>query len=166
MTTTTISRDTSETQAVTKAEHIAALFELLDWAQDEESPDDLSDEVRTIVTDDLGLGLETDKDGWLDWDAIRGAADQHLRELPLSVEVRSDWHDYGDPADLKPVEFQILLCTGGPAVRILGRFEEFWGSHGPTAAWFEHQDWGTPWTEVVGVHTDTAVRFACFLLDA
>jgi hypothetical protein len=45
---------------------------------------------------------------------------------------------------VKPSEFEILLCTGGPAVRILGDL----GEHGqPTRAYMQYQDWGTPWTD-------------------
>ena len=44
-----------------------------------------------------------------------------------------------------PEEFEILLCTGGPACRIVGDLDE---SCQPSSARIEHQDWGTPWTEL------------------
>lgn len=69
------------------------------------------------------------------------AALDRIQEHPLSVEVRSGWYSPGDEAP-PPEEFNILLCTGGPAVRIKGELDE----HGqPTRAWLEHQDWGTSW---------------------
>lgn len=69
-------------------------------------------------------------------------ARERIQEDPLSVEVRSDWHRPGDAATLG--EYLILLCTGGPACRIIGELSE----HGePTTARLEHQDWFTPWTE-------------------
>lgn len=69
------------------------------------------------------------------------AARDRIQEDPLSVLVRSGWCSPGDDAPF-PEEFEILLCTGGPAVRIRGELDE----HGqPTKAWLEHQDWGTPW---------------------
>ena len=45
-------------------------------------------------------------------------ARQRIVDHPLHVLVRSDWMQPGDP--LEAAEFQILLCTGGPAVRIIG----------------------------------------------
>ena len=69
-------------------------------------------------------------------------AERAIYENPLSVEYRSGWTSYGD--DMQPEEFQILLCTGGPAVRIMGEL----GFDGePSRAWLEYQDWGTPWTQ-------------------
>lgn len=63
---------------------------------------------------------------------------------PLSVEVRTDWHSLGDP-DTKPTHYRILLCTGGPAVQIVGELSE----HGePETAEIQHQDWFTPWVSL------------------
>ncbi|MES2348477.1 MAG: hypothetical protein V4641_13020 [Pseudomonadota bacterium] len=84
-------------------------------------------------------------------------AQQRISEDPLSVEVRSDWHAPGDE-DNTPSEFKILLCTGGPAVQIMGELDE----HGtPCRAWLEYQDWGTPWTEYhgEGVEQDTLLTY-------
>jgi len=47
-------------------------------------------------------------------------------------------------------EFFILLCTGGPAVRIMGEIDD---GLQPSRAWIEYQDWGTPWTEYHGAQT-------------
>lgn len=77
-----------------------------------------------------------------------GDALDAIHDHPLSVEVRSNWHAPGQAAE--DAEYCILLCTGGPAVRIVGELD----SHGePDSARIEHQDWGTPWTEY---HTDKA----------
>lgn len=73
----------------------------------------------------------------------RDDAEQRIQEDPLTVEVRSAWYSPGDSDGQQPSEFQILLCTGGPAVRIIGELDEY-GQ--PSRAWLEHQDWGTPWT--------------------
>lgn len=101
-----------------------------------------------------------------------GASDRELNELvedaehaihedALSVEVRSDWVEPGEflaqeegfyrrglgtqrAKRIKPVEYRILLYTGGPAVQITGELDE----HGnPVSARMEVQDWFTPWTE-------------------
>jgi hypothetical protein len=65
---------------------------------------------------------------------------EELYNDPLSLEVRSGWERPGDP--LTPLEYRILLCTGGPAVRILGTLNEY-GE--PIAASLQHQDWHEPW---------------------
>jgi len=66
-------------------------------------------------------------------------ARQAILEDALDVQVRSDW---GKPGDLEPGEYMILLCTGGPAVRIIGQLDSCY----PASAQIEYQDWGTPWT--------------------
>ena len=71
-------------------------------------------------------------------------ARQRIADHPLSVMVRSDWTQPGDPPEA--AEFQILLCTGGPAVRIVGELE-----HGtPCSARLEYQAWDTPWLPYFG----------------
>lgn len=74
-------------------------------------------------------------------------ATQAIHELPLSVMVRSEWFSVGlHRNEIRIAEFEILLCTGGPAVRITGTLNQ----HGePETARLEYQDWGTPWTEYV-----------------
>lgn len=73
-------------------------------------------------------------------------ARQRIQESVLSVEVRSGWYSpAGGNADSAPAEYRILLTTGGPACQLVGELNE----HGePETAYLEHQDWGTPWTEV------------------
>lgn len=69
-------------------------------------------------------------------------AQQAIYEKPLSVEVRSGWGDPG--SELETKEFRILLCTGGPAVQIVGDLNQ----HGePESAALEFQDWFEPWSE-------------------
>lgn len=68
------------------------------------------------------------------------AARQAIEEDPLSVQVRSDWHSPGE--EKEPSEYEILLCTGGPAVRIVGELDEY---QQPTSAGLQYQDWFTPW---------------------
>ena len=60
----------------------------------------------------------------------------------LSVEFRSGW--YSSPEDEKKAEeFRILLSTGGPALRIIGKLDDY----GPIEPKLQFQDWGTPWTD-------------------
>lgn len=72
-------------------------------------------------------------------------ARERIEQDALEVAVRSEWYSPGE-TDVKPEQFYILLCTGGPAVRIMGELNGF-GQ--PDRAWLEYQDWGTPWTERV-----------------
>lgn len=78
-------------------------------------------------------------------------ARQAIMDDPLSIQVRSGWVDMGD--DLEPEEFELLLCTGGPAVRIRGDLSQ--GE--PLRAYLQVQDWGTPWTDVL----ETGMAEAC-----
>jgi hypothetical protein len=67
-----------------------------------------------------------------------------IHEDPLSVQVRSDWYLPGkDPG--KPDEFEILLCTGGPAVRLIGTLDRFCE---PETVRMQVQDWFEPWTTI------------------
>lgn len=67
-----------------------------------------------------------------------------MSEDALDVSVRSDWYSAGGTQeDAKPIEYRILLGTGGPATRIVGELDEY-GQ--PTNARFEYQDWFKPWT--------------------
>jgi hypothetical protein len=81
-------------------------------------------------------------------------ARQRIQEDPLAVEVRSDWTSPGEP--LEPSEFMILLCTGGPAVRIVGELNR--GE--PCRARLEYQDWGTPWARYFGADSATLCQYA------
>jgi hypothetical protein len=75
---------------------------------------------------------------------------EELEELPLELLVRGPregWTVPGAPlpADwATPAEFQILLCTGGPAVRLTGRLD--WQSCTPYLVQLEYQSWWAPWT--------------------
>ena len=106
--------------------------------------DDASDEA-----------YDTEPEAWraccTDNDLIPSVEDAHDRitEDALSVEVRSGWYNPGS-LDSGPEEFMILLCTGGPAVRIIGDLDR--GS--PSRPRLECQDWFTPWTEVFDVDRD------------
>lgn len=74
-----------------------------------------------------------------DADALR----ERIYEMPLSVDVRMGWHTPGASHTLRPCEYQILLTTGGPALRIVG---DLTIGGEPDTARLEYQDWGTPWT--------------------
>mgnify|MGYP001559140860 CR=1 FL=1 len=90
-------------------------------------------------------------------DDANEAAVTAIHEDALSVEVRSGWASPG--AGLEPAEYCILLCTGGPAVRIIGDLDRY---SEPQTARLEYQDWGTPWTRypVSGEEEDALLTYA------
>ena len=77
-------------------------------------------------------------------EGLREEAEQVIHDAALSVEVRGPWHPIGQEPDMISEEFQILLCTGGPAVRIMGKLGSGFDA---IVTWLEYQDGGTPWTE-------------------
>jgi hypothetical protein len=74
-------------------------------------------------------------------------ARERIQEDALEVQVRSAWYTPSSNQNVTPDEFYILLCTGGPAVRIMGELDD---NMQPSRAWIEYQDWGTPWTQLFG----------------
>lgn len=74
------------------------------------------------------------------------AATDEIQQSPLSVMVRDDWYIPGDHRRLEngPTEYEILLSTGGPALRIIGDLDHGQPGEFPRLQW---QDWGTPWTD-------------------
>lgn len=84
----------------------------------------------------------------------REDAERRISEDPLSLEVRSGWTSLGEP--LQAEEFNILLSTGGPAVRIVGELNQ----HGePYRAWLEVQDWFKPWTQYFGASQSVLLTY-------
>jgi len=89
---------------------------------------------------------------WHDEDGIR----REIDEYPLSIQVREGWHSIGETTE--PEEFEIMLGTGGPATRIVGKLED----NEPVSAHFEYHDWFKPWTAPVinsGVFLEFARQF-------
>ena len=69
-------------------------------------------------------------------DAVRA-----IHEDPLSIEILYRGAPHEEPTAMG---FEMLLSTGGPAVRIVGELD----LHGePTRPRLEVQDWFLPWTE-------------------
>jgi len=94
----------------------------------------------------------------LDGEEMDGEAlEERAREWPLSVLVRSGWSIPG--GQMTPTEYELLLCTGGPAVRIRGEISEYGD---PATAMLECQDWFTRWEPLIAstAETDALVGFA------
>jgi len=80
----------------------------------------------------------TEKETYHDMDAI----EEEIFNSPLSVEVSSGWTPVGEK--FKPVKYNLLMTTGGPAVRIVGDLD----TDGiPATAELEYLEWGIPWTK-------------------
>lgn len=91
----------------------------------------------TEMIENLRIAVDADNSERID------TAQQTIQEDALSVEVRSDWHNPCD-ADVPVMEYTILLCTGGPAVRIIGELDKY---AEPETARIEFQDWYIPWED-------------------
>jgi hypothetical protein len=83
------------------------------------------------------------------------AAEEVIRQDPLSARVRSDWQAPGET--LQPAEYELLLSWGGPATRIVGELSEY-GE--PVSAKLQVQDWFTPWTEYIRADRDILLEYA------
>ena len=148
--------DTACDQAITQMQHIEDLLGALnmDWdlyseLQDYDESDFDADKLRTLEE------LTEQAAGCSDADE----ALERLEENPLEIQYRSGWES--DTSDLTPHEFSILLCTGGPAVRIRGELDH---NGYPSRAWVEHQNWGTTWSEL-GSYQSTALEYAQLLIQ-
>lgn len=85
--------------------------------------------------------LQAAHDG--DDDSAIDEAERAIYDDALSVEARGGWHSIGDCGGDE--EYRICLCTGGPAVQIIGELDE---NAEPATAHLQHQDWFTPWTNL------------------
>ena len=140
--------------------------DLVEAAQ--EAADDLSDNDDISQVEDLTNALTAAETATMDWmaeyqeelaelmEAAGDCADQEearqrIEEDALSVQVRSDWHSPGE--DAEDSEFEILLCTGGPAVKIWGELNQY---KEPDRALIYFQDWFTSWEELILNREDAA----------
>lgn len=149
--------DTAQSQAKAQLEHIKAMVDRLYHVLECNGDDDCGLLNAALLA---GLGFvagyckeshEQLMEMYHDEDAAHAAIEEH----PLSVQVRSGWVDVGTlvTGGMDSAEYEILLCTGGPAVRIRGTL----GNHGePVGARLEYQDWGTPWTEYRNLYHEPA----------
>jgi len=160
---TTMDKSHSEQQAIAQLESIIEMVRALDketaaedYAKEltrekcvellkdsgfEPSTDAPVEDLRELVAEGICDKFGSIEPGDFEFDEEQ--ATDRIREDALSVEVRSGWHTPGD-TESRDEEFCILLCTGGPACRIIGELDQY-GQ--PDSARLQHQDWGTPWTE-------------------
>lgn len=86
-----------------------------------------------------------------DEDAVR----REIEEGPLSVQVRDGWRSPGAPSD-GAEEYEILLSTGGPALRIHGTMGQY---NEAASATLEAQDWFKPWTPVPDIDDEVLLAY-------
>ena len=150
-------QDRAKNQASAQFDSICAMIAAasLDWDQLEEVRDQYAEAVESCeeIPDELRDTLEELEEAAGEY-ASQDDAMQAMIENPLDISFRSGWTSSRE--DMQPEEFQILLCTGGPAVRIIGDLDEY-GQ--PCRAWIEYQDWGTPWTMLFDGQAD-ALEYA------
>lgn len=127
-----------------EAHRIAEALQLAEQARPAESEHAIDNakawlsEMQRMVRQ-LGEAEESGDDTKID------AARDEIQQSPLSVMVRDGWYLPGhDRRADKPEEYEILLTTGGPALRIFGALENGEPGDYPRLQW---QDWGTPWTD-------------------
>lgn len=82
------------------------------------------------------LEAARDEDDW----EVTEAVETEIHEYPLSIELAGK-APIGQ--QIKPDRFEILLSTGGPAVRIVGELNDYGEAESAT---IEAQDWFKPWT--------------------
>jgi hypothetical protein len=88
-----------------------------------------------------------------DTDESSDSVREEIQQNALSVDVRTGWHSVGTTKEQTPEQFTILLCTGGPAVRLRGALSAYGD---PEDIDVEYADWGTPWTRLddTGIQAD------------
>jgi hypothetical protein len=95
------------------------------------------EEIHRMVA---ATAIAADAEDWRAEDQAR----EEITQSALSVLVRGGWRVPGGE-DEGPEEYEILLSTGGPALRIYGALNGYGEpDDSPALQW---QDWGTPWTD-------------------
>lgn len=138
-------------ETLTREQHVALLNEYHQGEVDYSALDDetIAEELAELITE------EEIRPPDFEWD--EDAARQAIDDDPLSVEIRSGWQSPGQ--ELEPDEYCLLLCTGGPAVRIIGGLDQHCQ---PMDATIQHQDWFTGWTalDTTGDESDYLLQYA------
>jgi hypothetical protein len=135
----------AEQNAKGHLETIELWYEVFTWCQGDEDPNALSWAGRTFLNKEMDWAADPDREAVAD-----GICDM-VQEDPLEVQVREDWHGIGE--DAEAAEYMILITTGGPALRMIGRLQDY----EPESVRLQHQDWGTNWTEYFPEQSDDAL---------
>jgi len=106
-------------------------------------------------------------DDVLEWHAMEEGDEKYdlAAEKPLSVLFRSAWSS-GMVFEADGGEAEILLGTGGPAVRIMATID---AKNGLVSPRIEGQNWGIPWTKAETTEAEDkalaafVARFNCWI---
>lgn len=141
----------AEQNAEAWSDHITAAWEACDFCRERWEGRYLSTEAKAVLK-------EHGYDG-TNHNAVSDLIQEGMQESALSVDIREGWRSPGERASMEPTEFQILLSTGGPALRIMGELDQ-WSQ--PARCWLEHQDWGTPWVRHFSRSAERAIALRWF----
>lgn len=124
-------------------------YDRLEELRDEENPSKAEKEELAELLEAAG-DCESKED-----------AERRIQEDPLSLQFRSGW--CASREEMEPEEFELLLGTGGPAVRIIGEIDNGEACN-PI---LQVQDWFKPWTQHIVTGDDYAALEAycrCFYM--
>lgn len=116
--------------------------------EDAERITELNDELDTLASDYETCFSTEEEEELKELEEEAGdcesqeQAERRIQEDALSVEVRSGW--CSSPSEMEAEEFKILLCTGGPACRLIGELNQY---NEPDKVRLQYQDWFTPWCD-------------------
>lgn len=178
MSETTDKLENARKQALAQYESIAEMIARYRAANDDDAYEDSARELAEAAghtfsecesgwfydsnNDDIYSTIEECAVACCDANDLRPDSDDARRTIEedaLSVQVRSGWYSPSETPEAE--EFEILLCTGGPAVRIIGELGQF---NEPDRARLQCQDWFTSWADVIdGVDDEVLLEYArCF----
>ena len=147
MTMTAIKKDDGWQNAIGHDDQISSLYQAWQFCKGELEGRDLSRGAKGVL-------WEVDQKFSENLEGVAEAIEERAREQALSVELRSGWYTPGEQPEAE--EGMILLSTGGPALRLLCDVSD--GEL--TRPRLEHQNWGTPWTEMFSVDREAWEWFA------
>jgi hypothetical protein len=141
MTTSEQDKDRAKDQAKAQLKSIVRMMKRLKHCQECLGDEDCELTDREIIKgidewyEEGAKATNEQREQYHDEDSAREA----IENDPLDIKVRSDWHSGSG----KPTEYSLLLCNGGPAVRVIGDLD---AHNQPDTARLEYQDRFTPWT--------------------
>ena len=136
-----------------------AVLECLREERDDHDPDDHDGKTWEQVNPDDAQDLDFQA-GLAGECENEEAARERIMEDPLSLRIFGERVD----GEWEATDYELLLATGGPAVRIVGDISDYGCDAG--SARLEVQDWGKPWTEYHGADSDVLLRYAsCFCFE-
>lgn len=125
-------------------------------AEGEVEREDIGEVRENLVEHIAGKGIYPEHYGFqYNFNEDSDEAREQIMDDPLEITYRTGWLNHGEVCDGidkgNIEECCILLCTGGPAVRILCDVDHRGTLRRPIV---QYQDWGTPWTELLSITSE------------